>query len=91
MILKGKERKRPYIQRYKCNSCKRHFNDLTKTIFSKKRMSLGEMLYIIKNLKNSSINQISEELGRDYRTIHSFAKEVMELSKKDNLLKKLLK
>jgi len=50
-------------------------------------MSLGEMFYIIKNLKNSLINQISEELGRDYRTIHSFAKEVIESSEKDNLLK----
>ncbi len=51
VVLKGKERNRPYIQRYRCNSCKRHFNDLTKTIFSKKRMSLGEMFYIVKNLK----------------------------------------
>ncbi|MFU8652298.1 hypothetical protein [Methanotorris formicicus] len=48
------------------------------------------MFYIIKNLKNSSINQISEELGRDYRTVHSFAKEVMKSSEKDNILKKLL-
>ncbi|WP_048055545.1 IS1/IS1595 family N-terminal zinc-binding domain-containing protein [Methanotorris igneus] len=90
VILKGKERNKPYIQRYRCNSCRRHFNDLTGTIFAKKQMSLGEMFYIIKNLKNSSIKQISEELERDYRTVYYFAEEVMELSEKDNILKKLL-
>ncbi|AEF96165.1 transposase [Methanotorris igneus] len=90
VVLKGKERRKPYIQRYRCNSCKRHFNDLTGTIFAKKRITLGEMFYIAKNLGNSSINQMSKELGRDYRTVHSFAKEIMELSEKDNLLKKLL-
>lgn len=63
VVLRGKERRKPYIQRYKCNSCKRHFNDLTGTIFAKRRLSLGEMFYIIKNLKNSLINQISNWKG----------------------------
>ncbi|ENN95795.1 hypothetical protein J422_05918 [Methanocaldococcus villosus KIN24-T80] len=53
VILKGKKKGRPHIKRYKCNSCGKNFNDLTGTIFAKKRMSLGEMFYIIKNLKNS--------------------------------------
>jgi hypothetical protein len=40
-------------------------------------------------MKNKSIKQISEELNRDYRTIHSFALKVMEVSNRDNVLKKL--
>ncbi|WP_449288509.1 transposase [Methanocaldococcus infernus] len=56
VILKGRGRNRSHIQGYRCSLCKRHFNDLTGTIFAKKRMSLGGMFYIIKNLKNSLIN-----------------------------------
>jgi transposase-like protein len=46
VILKDRESYNRLLQRYKCNSCNTHFNDLTKTVFTKRRLSLGEMFYI---------------------------------------------
>ena len=71
------------VQRYMClnPNCKKTFTVLTGTVFSNQKLKLGEMFYIIWNLPHKSINRIATELGRDYDSIHAFAKKVMEICK----------
>lgn len=45
------------LQRYTCKECEKHFNDLTGTIFSNKRIPLGESFYIITQLDKKSIKR----------------------------------
>lgn len=59
-----------HVQRYRCNSCDRYFNDLTGSIFEGAKIGIREWLYTSKRLlEGASMNQIAEELERDYNTI----------------------
>lgn len=67
--FKGKTR------RYSCNNCGNNFSDFTGTIFARKRLFLGEMIYILTNMDKKSVKRLSEELGRSRSTVHYLAKE----------------
>jgi len=62
-------------RRYSCNGCGFNFTDFTGTIFAHKKLSLGEMFYILANLDNKSVKRLSEELGRTRQSVHRLAKE----------------
>jgi len=63
--------------------CKKTFSVLTGTVFSRQKLRLGEMFYIVWNLPHKSINRIAMELGRDYDSVYAFAKKVMEICKEE--------
>jgi len=58
--------------------CGKTFSAFTSTVFSRQKLELGEMFYMIWNLPHKSINRIAMKLGRDYDSVHAFAKKVME-------------
>ena len=62
-------------RRYSCNGCGFNFTDFTGTIFAHKKLSLGEMFYILANLDNKSVKRLSEELGRTRQSVYRLAKE----------------
>lgn len=75
-----------WYQRYKCKECGCCFNDLTGTVFEDSKIELREFVYVAKRLlEKESMNQISKELGRCYRTIMRVRDLVT-----DRLAKKLL-
>ncbi|MEM0466984.1 MAG: IS1 family transposase [Candidatus Thermoplasmatota archaeon] len=63
-------------QKYHCQACNRHFNDLTGLIFDHHQLPLEEMFYILKEMEVKSTNQITRELGRKYDSILRFVHEV---------------
>ena len=68
VVKYGKWRK--CYQKYRCNDCRCYFNDLTGTVFEDSKIGLREFIYAAKRLlEKESMNQISKELGRDFRTI----------------------
>jgi len=66
------------IRRYLCNNCGKSFTDYTGTIFARRKMPMGEMLYILMNLDKKSIKRLSEELSRKWDSIYSLAKDFKE-------------
>ncbi len=60
--------------------CEKLFNDLTNTIFDHHKFPINEMFYILGNIPYKSTMEISEELGRDYKSVLNFVHEVQELS-----------
>ena len=74
----GKTRRQSQIRRYKCKKCKLKFNDLTGTIFAKKKLPLGEMLYILANLDKKSVKRFSEELSHKRDGITRLSREFRE-------------
>ncbi|KXA99200.1 hypothetical protein AKJ42_03575 [candidate division MSBL1 archaeon SCGC-AAA261C02] len=59
-----------HVQRYRCNSCNRCFNDLTGTVFERTKMKIKEWIYTGKRLlEGASMNRISKELGRSFEAI----------------------
>jgi transposase-like protein len=78
-----KRGKQGRVNRYSCNSCGNNFSDFSETIFYKSRVSMGAMLYILLNMENKSIKQLSEELNYNRSTISRIANIFRE-----NLLKK---
>ena len=72
-----------HIRRYSCNECGKNFTDLTKTIFANKKLSMGEMFYIMANLDKKSVNRISKELGHKWESVYRLSKDFREcLAKK---------
>ena len=70
--------RRTSLRRYLCRECEKHFTDLTGTIFSDKRIPIGECFYIITQLDKKSIKRLSEELGHKWETINRLAKDFKE-------------
>lgn len=77
------------VQQYSCSSCGKCFNDRTGTVFSRTQMHLNECVYIIQQHQDQeSVNQISKDLGRSWKTVNDFLKLVnhvidpLELSEK---------
>ena len=66
------------IRRYLCNECGKSFTDYTGTIFARRKMPMGEMLYILMNLDKKSIKRLSEELDHKWDSVYSLAKEFRE-------------
>lgn len=62
------------VNRYICKLCKTNFNDFTGTIFHKSKLPVGEICYILLNLKNKSVKQLSEELYCSRQSIHRMSK-----------------
>lgn len=60
-------------RRYTCKDCGINFNDFTNTVFHKSKVPMGAMLYILMNLRNKSIKQLSEELEYSRVTIARIA------------------
>lgn len=78
-----KKGKQGRVNRYFCKSCENNFSDFSNTMFYKSRVSMGAMLYILLNMNNKSIKQMSEELNYNRATISRIANMFRE-----NLLKK---
>ena len=69
--------------RYSCNGCGLNFSDLTGTIFAKRKLPMGDMLYILFNLDKKSIKRLSEELGHKWGNLYHLAQDFKEdLAKK---------
>ena len=65
----GSQRK--HVNRYLCRKCHKTFSDLAGTIFENSKMKLNEWFYIARELqRNTSINQIHKDLGREYDNVH---------------------
>ncbi len=79
VIKKGHHETSEYRQRYKCNSCKRRFDDLTDTIFQNSNIALKVWIlcsyFMGLNLSNS---QISEELGIGKDIAHKMCSKLRE-------------
>ena len=80
VVRKGRMRNRPYLQRYYCKNCGKWFNDLTGTIFSRRKISIRDVLlmaYLLLKL-GMSIMAISRELGVCYKTAYYTAKRILQ-------------
>jgi len=79
VIKKGFHETCKYRQRYKCNNCKRRFDDLTNTIFQDSNISLKVWIlcsyFLTLNLSNS---QIAEELDIGNDTAQRMCSELRE-------------
>ena len=69
---------RGQARRYSCNGCGSNFNDFTNTMFHKNKVPMGVMLYILTNLQNKSVKQLSEELDYSRVTIHKITRKFKE-------------
>jgi len=70
---------RKHIHRYLCRKCHKSFSDLTGTIFENSKIPLNEWFYIARELqRNTSINQIHNDLGRKYDNVHNAARKIMD-------------
>lgn len=74
---RGFVRKTP-VRRYSCNNCGKNFTDLTGTIFSNKKIPMGEVFYVIFNLDKKSVKRLSEELGHKWESIYRLSKDFKE-------------
>jgi transposase-like protein len=66
------------IKRYSCKTCGKNFTDFTGTIFSNKKLPLGDMFYIILNLDKKSIKRLSEESKHKWDSVYRLAQEFRE-------------
>lgn len=62
------------VQQYRCKSCGSSFNDRTGTVFSETRMGLNECFYILNGMEEDSINGLSRDLGRSWKTVSDFVR-----------------
>lgn len=75
-IKKGKSK--TDVQRYRCHACDTIFNDLTGTIFAEHKLSLPEMLHIIREMEETKTAQIVRQLDRSYPSVLDFMDEVRD-------------
>jgi transposase-like protein len=71
-------------RRYSCNSCRKNFNDFTNTIFAYSKIPFGKLLYILINIKNKSILQLSKELNLHRNTVGRYNKRIHDFLLKNN-------
>lgn len=79
-----KRGKQGRVNRYSCKSCGNNFSDFSDTIFYKSRISMGAMFYILLNMENKSIKQLSEELNYNRSTVSRIANVFRENLLKNN-------
>lgn len=82
---KGSTNKSPNCNKYCCNECGRHFNDLTDTIFAESNLPITvwmSCLYLM-NL-NISNRQIAKELGISEKTAQNMTKKIRDEIQKNS-------
>lgn len=63
MVISDKGSTNIYVQRYKCHSCKRYFDDLSDIIFNGSHPPLHHWITVLNLMNlNASILQITQEL-----------------------------
>lgn len=65
-------------QRYGCHECGGTFNDLTGTVFAGHRLSLPEMVHIIRQMDRRTTARIARQLDRSYKSVLDFVHEVRD-------------
>lgn len=72
-------------QHYSCNQCKRHFNDLTDTIFQSSNLPLKSWMCCLYLMGlNISNRQISQELGVSEKTAQNMTNKLRTEVQKNN-------
>jgi len=70
--------RRTFYHKYVCRACGKSFTERTGTIFDASKVPLREWVYIAKELqRNISIKKINEELGHEYKNVHTIAHKIM--------------
>ena len=82
---KGSTNKSPHCNKYCCNDCGRHFNDLTDTIFAESNLPITvwmSCLYLM-NL-NVSNRQIAKELDISEKTAQNMTRKIRDEVQKNS-------
>lgn len=72
-------------KRYSCKECGTFFNDFTGTFLERSKISFGLVLWILTNIHNKSVKQMSEELGLNRKTVARYHKLIRDLLEKNNV------
>lgn len=79
-----------HYHKYVCRDCGRNFTELTGTIFEWTKIPIKDWVYIIREFqRNTSMNQISKELGRHFITVHRVINIVMNNVQARQIMEKL--
>jgi transposase-like protein len=70
-------------QRYRCRGCDRIFNDLTQTVFAGRRLSLPEMVYIVRMADERNTARVARRLDRSYKSVLDFVHEIEAARERD--------
>nr|WP_302579094.1 transposase [Methanobrevibacter arboriphilus] len=62
------------VQRYFCKSCQKGFNDFTGTKFSRCRIPINIVFYIMMNLDKKTYKQISDDIGYSRHAVYRISK-----------------
>jgi transposase-like protein len=81
--------RKDFIQQYVCNSCEKAFNDRTNTLFAKTQMQLNECFYLILNHSEESVNSLSKDLDRSWKTINDFIRLIKSSFLSESLEEKI--
>lgn len=65
-------------RRYLCHGCGRKFNDLTGTPFAGHRLTLPEMIYVVRHADQTATAEIARRLDRSYKSVLEFVHEVSD-------------
>lgn len=84
--VRRKGQRRKGVQQYHCHGCDTYFNDLTGTVFAGQRMTLAEMFYIIQQMENRSITDVTAEVDYTYKTVLEFAQKAREGRQADTIV-----
>ncbi len=86
IVKDGKDETHPHRQNYKCRSCAKNFDDLSKTVFSGSKKSLKTWILCLYLMGlNLSNQQISKELDMSPKTAQSMTHKL-----RTNIVKKSL-
>jgi transposase-like protein len=72
-------------KRYSCKDCGTFFNDFTGTFLEGSKIPFGQILWILTNIHNKSVKQMSEELGLNRKTVARYHKIIRNLLEKNNI------
>ena len=87
VVKNGHDENHPSKQRYQCNNCGKHFDDLTDTIFSGSNLSLKVWILVLYLMGlNLSNRQISKELEISEPTAQRITKILREGIVKKSLI-----
>jgi transposase-like protein len=78
--------RRKTVQQYYCHECETYFNDLTGTVFAGQRLSLEEMFYIIQQMDQRPIADVTADVDRTYKTVLEFAQKARERRQADTIV-----
>jgi len=72
-------------KRYSCKKCGTFFNDFTGTFLERSKIPFGQVLWILTNIHNKSVKQMSEELGLNRKTVARYHKLIRELLEENHV------